>query len=292
MKTNNKSAWAIIITACLFFENKLSAQHYQEDINAWYQTRTESLTAENGWLNLAGLYWLEPGINSFGSGDKVKIKFPTGTINAEAGYLEWNGDSVIQHTTNGTSILVNGVSTQKAVVYNKSTAPVSAAGNLRWTIIKRGDKIGLRLRDIKSEAVTGFKGIDHFKADTNFIVKAVLNTKPIPAYISITNVLGQVSQEKSPGTLHFKLNNKEYTLDALEENNELFIIFGDATSGKTTYSSGRFLTAQKADADGNTVLDFNKAYNPPCAFTKYATCPLPPKQNVLPVAITAGEKNY
>ncbi len=285
---------ALITGGLLLTTFLLAAQDYQQELNTWYQKRAQSLIAENGWLNLAGLYWLEPGRNSFGSGNKVKIKFPAGTITDEAGYFEWKGDSVIQHSSNGTTILVNGVATHSALVYGKNVLPptVSAAGNLRWTIIKRSDKMGVRLRNLKSEAVTGFKGIDHFTADSNWKVTATLSTSPLPKYISITNVLGQVNQEKSPGTLHFTINNKEYTLDALEENNQLFIIFADETSGESTYASGRFLIAKTPDANGKTVLDFNKAYNPPCAFSAFATCPLPPKQNVLPVAVNAGEKKY
>jgi uncharacterized protein (DUF1684 family) len=108
----------------------------------------------------------------------------------------------------------------------------------------------------------------------------------------ITNVLGQTNAQDSPGKLVFTIAGKEYQLDALVEGDQLFILFGDATSGKTTYPAGRFLYADLPDANGNSIIDFNKAFNPPCAFTIYATCPLPPKQNILPIAITAGEKDH
>lgn len=292
---NTFPALLITFAICLFAPAfPACAQLYQQELDAWYQKRAQSLTAENGWLNLAGLYWLQPGKNSFGSGSDVKLQFPTGSIVEQAGYFEWLGDSVVQYSTIPAGILVNGQATDRAVVYNKGKmpAPVSAAGNLRWTVIRRSEKIGVRLRNVKSEAVTGFKGIYHFAADRKWVVTARLVTSPVPKYLSITNVLGQVNQEKSPGTLHFSLEGKEYSLDALEENNQLFIIFSDATSGESTYSSGRFLLAALPGADGITVLDFNKAYNPPCAFSTYATCPLPPKQNILPLAINAGEKTY
>ena len=109
----------------------------------------------------------------------------------------------------------------------------------------------------------------------------------------ITNVLGQTTAQKSAGRLLFTINNKEYTLDVIDEGGpNLFIVFGDETAGKTTYGAGRFIDIPKPDALGNTEIDFNKAYNPPCAFTAFATCPLPPPQNRLKVSITAGEKNY
>jgi uncharacterized protein (DUF1684 family) len=161
---------------------------------------------------------------------------------------------------------------------------------LRWTIIKRGDKIGVRLRNLKSSAAIDFKGVPRFAVDSFWRIAATLQPAGNGANILITNVLGQTSVQKSPGKLVFKFNGAQYSLDALEEGNELFIIFADATSGSTTYPSGRFLSAKKPDADGHTVIDFNKAYNPPCAFTDYATCPLPPKQNDLPFPVTAGEK--
>jgi uncharacterized protein (DUF1684 family) len=241
------------------------------------------------------LYWLEPGKNTFGTSDQVQIKFPTNSITANAGWFEYNGGkTVILHTNNETNVLVNGVAKKDAVVFSiDSTKPIVCAyGTLRWTIIKRDDKIGIRLRDLNSSLVKEFKGIERFAVDSTLKVKAYLQKPVQPASVFITNVLRQTNAEKSPGKLIFTLNNQQYSLDALEEGNQLFIIFGDATSGKETYATGRFLSAAFPDASGYTVLDFNKAYNPPCAFTSYATCPLPPKQNVLPIAITAGEKNY
>lgn len=291
---NNKSVWVMIVLACLFCATNLSAQSYQNEINAWYQTRSKSLTAENGWLNLAGLYWLEEGKNSFGSDEHEKIKFPPGTIPGEAGYFELKNGIVTQYTSNGITILVNGQATKKAIIFDtiSRTAPVCAYENLRWIIIRRGSKTGLRLRDLKSKSVSTFRGIEHYPADTNWIVTATLRTTTGLNSIAITNVLGQVNAEKSPGKLYFSISGREYALDALEEGNNLFIIFADATSGETTYPSGRFLLAEKTSNGGKTTLDFNKAYNPPCAFSDYATCPLPPKQNILPIAVTAGEKTY
>jgi hypothetical protein len=191
----------------------------------------------------------------------------------------------------GIAITVNGIKKSSAVIHHKdsTTLPVAAFGSLRWTIKKSEDKYGIRLRDLKSPAISAFKGIERFHADPAWKVVARLE-KSGSGGISITNVLGQTSEHASPGKLVFNLIGKSYSLETMTEGDQLFIIFSDETSGTTTYPSGRYLYAAKPDRDGYTTLDFNKAINPPCAFTEFATCPLPPKQNILPISITAGEK--
>jgi uncharacterized protein len=267
---------------------------YQKEIADWQAKRIRDLKAQNGWLNLVGLYWLQPGQNTFGTAGTNKIVFPAGAIANTAGSFERSGNTVKLTVANGVTITVNGKPVKEAVIYvNDSTRPpLVASGRLRWTVIRRDDKLGIRLRDTASALLTQFKGIDHFPVDTTWRIAATLKTTGQPGQIAIKNILGQISQQQTPGKLVFTIGATQYTLDALEEGDELFIIFGDATSGKSTYPSGRFLAVRKPGADGTTVIDFNKAYNPPCAFTNYATCPLPPPQNILPVAITAGEKNY
>lgn len=266
---------------------------YEQAVDSWHSKRIESLKAENGWLNLVGLFWLEEGKNTFGSDKQNNLVFPTGSIAAQAGYFERKGSTVKLVVANGVNIAINGKPIKEAIVFHPDSlrTPTVVAGNLKWTIIKRDNKIGIRLRDVKSPAVAAFKGIERFAVDSTWKIEATLQPAP-KASIAITNVLGQTNEQQSPGKLLFTINGKQYSLDALEEGNELFIIFGDATSGKTTYPAGRFLYATKPDANGKTILDFNKAYNPPCAFTDFATCPLPPKQNILPIAITAGEKDF
>lgn len=281
-----------------FFTKTIFAQHasiaYEKEIAEWHSRRLNSLKSEYGWLNLVGLIWLQEGKNSFGSGNNVKAKFPAESISEEAGYFELQNGTVILHANANTDIKVNDKSVKDVVVYNPDSIrqPICSYGSLRWSIIQRDDKIGIRLRDLNSATVKNFKGIERFAVDSNYKVKAYLQKNTIPSSISITNVIGQTNAQKSPGKLLFTLQGKQYALDALEEEGKLFIVFGDATSGKETYAAGRFVYADMPDAKGLTTIDFNKAYNPPCAFTPYATCPLPPKQNILPIAIIAGEKNY
>jgi uncharacterized protein (DUF1684 family) len=164
-------------------------------------------------------------------------------------------------------------------------------GSFRWNIIKRENKYGVRLRDLASPALENFKEIERFPVDTQWRIAAHLE-KNTASDLLITNVLGQTTAMASAGRLVFAIHQQTYTLDAMPESDKLFIVFGDATSGKETYAAGRFIDVDLPDKNGNTTIDFNKAYNPPCAFTHFATCPLPPKQNILPVKINAGEKDY
>ncbi len=267
---------------------------YQKELDDWNTNRIAGLKADDGWLNLVGLYWLDEGKNTFGTGSQNKVVFPANSISEAAGYFERNGDVVKLVVENNTPIQVDGKTVADAVIFTPDAQklPVVSAGSLRWTIIKRDDKIGVRLRDLKSPGPAAFKGIERFVADTAWIVHAKLVAPAVPASIAITNVIGQTTKQKSPGKLVFTINNQQYSLDALDDGDDLMVVFGDATSGVTTYPSGRFVYVNKPGPDGNTSIDFNKAHNPPCAFTDFATCPLPPSQNILPIEVTAGEKNY
>lgn len=267
---------------------------YQKEIETWHKKREEKLKAENGWLNLAGLFWLKDGKNTFGSSDKNQIQFPKGTIDNFAGYFERTGTTVKIVVNKGVSITLNGKSIREAIIFHPDSINqlVLAHKDLRWTIIKREDRIGIRLRNLKSPLLKSFHGVNRFPVDANWKIEAILVTTNQPVEIPITNVLGQTKKEKSSGKLVFTLNNEQYSLDALDEDDGLFILFADETNGDQTYPAGRFLSASKPDINGKVILDFNKATNPPCAFTPYATCPLPPIQNRLPIAVTAGEKTF
>ena len=283
------------ITAILLVSIAVSAQTtYQKEIENWRKKRVETLKSENGWLNLAGLYWLQEGKSSFGTANDVQIRFPKGSITDHAGYFELKGTTVTMFIDESTDIKVNGKSVKKAIVFSADSGRAASISysSMKWSIIKREDKIGIRLRDLNSPLAKEFEGTARFVTDSTWKIKAYLKKTEKPSNVFITNIIGQTNAQSSPGKLYFSYAGKEYVLDALEEEHQLFIVFGDSTSGKETYAAGRFLYADIPAADGITFLDFNKAYNPPCAFTNYATCPLPPKQNILPFAITAGEKTY
>jgi uncharacterized protein (DUF1684 family) len=289
----------IKIGICLFFVLfKLTAQqnaNYHTEMEQWKITRINALKADNGWLNLVGLYWLNEGDNSFGTAKSNTIVFPKGSIPANAGKLFVENQTVKLSVAEGVVIKVNDeIVKAPQIVYAKELGkPASMSyGNMHWTIIRREDKIGIRLRDYNSPLVKTFNGVDRFPTDSTWRIDAVLQAPASPSTIPIANVLGQIIQMKLLGSLLFKINDQPFSLDVVEEENKLFVIFGDATNKKETYGAGRFMYIPKPDSSGRTVVDFNKAFNPPCVFTPYATCPLPPKQNILPIAVTAGEKNY
>lgn len=287
----------LVVTSCT--KNKetrkaaFDSVDYKIQIDAWRKNRVDELKAEEGWLNLAGLFWLREGINSFGSSDDNDIQFPAGKIPARAGFFLVNQGTV--SITPAVNITQGGKSIGKGVIYSpdSTTNPTLEYGSLRWFVIQRDKSVGIRLRDLESEGVQKFKGIANYPTDPNWIVEAKVEKITEAKMIDITNVLGQTTPQASPGTLVFVIDSKEYRLDALDGGKEeLFIIFSDNTNGKETYPSGRYVYVKRPDSEGKTILDFNKAYNPPCAFTAFATCPLPPKQNVLNLLVTAGEKKY
>ena len=165
-------------------------------------------------------------------------------------------------------------------------------GSLSFHVVKRGDRLGMRFKDRENPARAEFKGTDYDPADRRWVVSARFEPYEPPRRVPILNVLGMETEETAPGALAFEVDGREYRLQALKEKGEeqFFIIFADQTSGKETYGAGRYLYADPPGADGRVTLDFNRAYSPPCAFTRYATCPLPPAENRLPLRVEAGEK--
>jgi uncharacterized protein (DUF1684 family) len=293
---NRKSARLILLVVIILFSLHPSAQStksFQQDMNEWKQKRINALTNDNGWLNLTGLYWLKPGKNYFGSDASNDLIYQHPEMPKNAGYFILENHQVNWVSAKNIQTKIKDSLITTALLYEEGNrnAPLVALGKLRWNIIQRDDKIGIRLRDLNSPIVKKFKSCERCKDDSTWRLTARFEKKQENKLL-ITNVLGQTNEQASPGKLIFIIAGKEYQLDALVEGNELFILFGDATSGKGTYPAGRFLYVEMPDANGNTIIDFNKAYNPPCAFTIYATCPLPPKQNILPIAITAGEKDH
>ncbi|MEN9684535.1 MAG: hypothetical protein RLZZ28_321 [Bacteroidota bacterium] len=269
-----------------------SGKTYRQEISDWQASRESFLLSPGGWINLEGLFWLKPGKNEFGSDALSDIVYPNTAFPKSAGYFIWEGNKVSWTSAQNITTSINDTVIASAVLYEEGKKPpVLAWGKFRWNIIKRDDKMGVRFRNLDAAALKAFGGIERFSVKEKWRVPAHLEAAPAGS-LQIANVLGQVNEEKSPGKLLFTLNGKKYRLDALTEGDQLFILFADATSGKTTYPTGRFLYAALPDANGNTVLDFNKSFNPPCAFTVFATCPIPPKQNILPIAIEAGEKDY
>lgn len=274
-----------------------SGAAYEQSIVKWRTDRRARLTSDTGWLSLVGLDWLNEGENTLGSAKGAVVPLPVKRP-ADAGKLVLHGGKVTLVPNPSAGLTVDGKPVTAPLPLIDDTDPkgptVVAVGTTHFNIIKRNDRIGVRVKDSESEARTKFVGLDYFPADPKWRLEARFVPFNPPRHVSITNVLGMVSDEVSPGSLLFTVDGKEYRVDPILEQGEsdYFLIFKDATSGKETYGAARYVYAPPPGPDGKTVLDFNKAYNPPCAFTPYATCPLPPPQNRLPIRIEAGEKKY
>jgi uncharacterized protein (DUF1684 family) len=266
---------------------------YKEELKSWDKKRAEILSGPRGWLNVRGLFWLKEGINSFGAGMENDIVFPDGKIASKAGFFILHDTVVTMQLLPGVEVKSDSVAVKTLVIFHPDSTRQKSleAGSLQWFVIKRSDKVGIRLRDFETEKLNSFKGIERYEADLKWRLNAKLRVQPGKS-IAMQNVLGQTNLNPVKGTLTFTVDGQEFSLDAIDEDGKLFIIFGDATNGTETYGSGRYLYAAMPETGDNVVLDFNHAINPPCAFTEFATCLLPPKQNVLPMKVEAGEKDY
>lgn len=268
-------------------------------VDAVYQREVEKFRAEeikdlkSNWLVLAGLFWLKPGGNSFGTASSNAIVLPAGTAPAEAGVFELNGDEVTLKMEPGLAATIDDkpAMTAKLQPDTSGKPTVVALGRLRMHVIKRGERTGIRLKDLQNPALRNFSSLHFFPIDTSYRVTATWVPSDSKRTVDVPNVLGDVSHETVPGEVQFSLNGQPLKLTALggDAAKGLFFVFSDTTSKTDTYPAGRFLEAD-AVQDGKVVLDFNKAYNPPCAVTPYATCPIAPKENRLAVAVPAGEK--
>ncbi len=269
---------------------------YAAEIKAWRDNRLTRLTADDGWLTLTGLYWLEPGGNPFGSDADNAIVLPDTGVPAVAGRLVLEPDgTVTAEAEDGVGVEVNGEPLTRRVLRTGGDGDpdVITAGRIQFYIIDRDGRLAARVKDPQAPTRTGFGGIEHFPIDPALRVEARLVPYEAPRQVEVPTVLGEPTVYSAPGVLHFTVAGSEHSLEPYlsgADNESYFLIFRDATSGVTTYGAGRFLYAPAVDQGGTTVLDFNLAYNPPCAFTPYATCPLPPPQNWLHVPIEAGEK--
>lgn len=268
---------------------------YRAEVEKWRRERETRLRAPDGWLAVAGLFWLDEGPNRCGSGPGNTVRLPAGAAPPVAGTFELRDGRVNLRVEPGVSVTAAGKPVAAMELRGDDPGPpdVLRLGRLSLHVIVRSGRYGIRLKDPESEARRRFAGLRWFPVREDLRVSARFVPWPSPRTIPIPNVLGQVNQLPSPGYVEFTLAGRQLRLEpVLEEPDakELFFIFRDQTAGKETYPAGRFLYAPPA-ADGTLVLDFNKAYSPPCAFTAYATCPLPPPQNRLPVRIEAGEKD-
>jgi uncharacterized protein len=272
-----------------------TAIHAQE-IADWHVGRAEYLKSKEGWLNLAGLFWLKEGTNTFGSGVDNDFVFPENKIPEQAGYFLLNNGVVYMHGSNDVLFDVKGTSKNPSIIYHPDSPRITLDYHpLHWFVIKRENQYAIRLRDFENDALINFQAIERFPADVFWRVEGTFVKETKEKTLPIVNILGQNAPMKILGTLNFKIEGVQYSLIALDEGDggDLFVIFADDTNARETYGAGRYLyVSWPEEGEEHVIIDFNKAFNPPCAFTDFATCPLPPKENMLPIAVTAGEKTY
>lgn len=267
---------------------------YKASIETWRRGRETRLRADEGWLTLAGLCWLKEGVNTFGAGPGNDIALPEGSAAPRAGVFEFHAGATLVKANPGTQFTVNGVAAQEARLKSDEAgdSDVVRFGRIAMMVIKRGKRYAIRVKDKESKYRTGFQGLDWYPVQQSYRVTAKWAPYGSPRVMNVPTILGEDEQYPSPGYAVFHLGGKEYKMvPVLEEPDakQLFFILKDQTSGKETYPAGRFLYADMPK-NGQVILDFNKAYSPPCAFTPYATCPLPPKENRLGIRLEAGEK--
>jgi uncharacterized protein len=269
---------------------------YTKEIERWRSERLEEINGADGWTALVGLFWLNEGQNRFGSDPSNDIVLPRDRASKLAGCLWLTNGAVRLEAKQEAGITNDGKAASTLLLQSDADGKptVLKLNTLTLFIIKRGGKLGLRVKDPQNPARTHFAGLDYLPIDLKWRIKAKFEAYNPPRIVPIVNVLGMVDNMTSPGAIVFAVNGKTCRLDPVLEkgSTKLFIIFADATTGKETYGAGRYLYADPPGADGQVVLDFNKAHNPPCAFTKFATCPLPPRQNRLAIRVEAGEKKY
>ena len=255
---------------------------YRSGVERWYAERLARLRAPESWLSLVALHWLSPGVNEValpGSAERFRIEVGSDGVRASGDALRHDGAPLPAY---GLPLVadVDGDPTRLEL------------GSLRIILIRRGERLALRAWDREVAARREFGGIPRFAVDPRWRFDS--RFEPTSGRtIAVPDVLGEVAQEPSPGRVAFSVDGVECELDALEggESGELFLVFADATNGAETYAGGRFLYTDPPDGRG-VVVDFNRAYNPPCVFSPFATCPLPPAENRLPLRIEAGEKAY
>lgn len=266
-------------------------ENYSAEVEQWRLDRIEDLKKPTGYMRLAGMFWLEEGKNSFGSGDDQDVQFPEGTIPNHAGYFVLDNESVTQINADGVDITHEGELIDKKVIFDGDESLNIEYGTLEWLVIESAGEIAIRLYNKANEKVDNFNGFPRFPLDPAFRLKAKYIPNPENTTIPIVNVLGQSIETPSPGKVEFMIDDNLYSVDALAGTTRLFLIIGDETNQTESYQAGRYIYIDYPEEGSDyTVIDFNKIYNPPCAYSLYTTCQLPPPNNRLDVVIEAGEK--
>ncbi len=253
---------------------------YEAEIATWRQMMEERLRSDNGWLTLTGLYWLREGENTLGSEADADVALPA-SAPASVGVIVLQGGQA--------TLRLNGQETGEPLRDDSDAQGATRIeiGSVSFAVIKRGDQYGVRVRDRENPTRQGFTGRIWHPVDARWRISATFRAHPEPRTLPVMSVAGIETPMENPGAVEFTIDGQALRLEAFAASeSELWFVFKDA--GAESYHGGRFLYAPVNGSEA--ILDFNKAYNPPCAFTAYATCPIPPQANSLPIAIAAGEQ--
>jgi len=274
-----------------------AVQRHAESVAAWRKERLDRLQRPDGWLALVGLHWLERGNSIVGSGPTRGLRLAVGP--EELGVITLERDGTVRfRATRGAGVTLDGAAAPVAAQRLRTDADAAGpsvvgfnGGDASFIVIERTGRHALRVRDALAATRTGFTGIDHFPVTPDWRLVGRFEPNPPGQSLAIVNMQGQEETRANPGAVVFEKAGRSFRLETVDEGDgRLFLIFADRTSGHETYAAARFLYADPPGADLRVILDFNKAYNPPCAFTPYSTCPLPPPGNRLDLRIEAGEK--
>ncbi len=279
------------IPACLAASD--GASSYEQQVGQWRQARNERLADPDGWMTLVGLEWLVEGENSVGAAESSDARIPGGPDSW--GTIHVAGDVIRFVPAAGSATTVDDQTVKEAILIadNQGQPTVVRNGEISFYVIYR-ESYALRIKDRKAPALLAFEGVPVYDIQPDWRVEGRFIRAEQGASIGIANVLGQTSDSPVFGHFEFEREGEVFSLLALgsEQSQSLWFLFADKTSGRETYGAGRFLYSEGMPENGKLVVDFNKAYNPPCAFNDYSTCPLPPQQNRMKIAVRAGEKKY
>ena len=277
--------------ACSSGADDLDHAALEADILEWRDSRRDALIAPTGFLTLAGLFWLDEGAATFGSAPDNDLVFPP-AADAYIGRFRPTPEGVVMEPRAGVAVFANDEPVGETLIADDTTEEplMITHGSLAWTVIKRDGRYAVRLRDFEHPALASFPQLEYFPIDPSWRVQATLERYEEPQRVAASTVIeGLGWNPESPGVAVFDKDGETYRLEAYASGERLFFVFGDRTNGRETYPAGRFLYAQAPAEDGVIVLDFNRAYSPPCAFNDFSTCPVASPRNRLPIRVPAGE---
>lgn len=293
----NRISLAVLCVALLIScggqaDTALDEEAYVAEIMEWRAGRLERLVAPTGYLNQTGLFWLDEGSYSFGSAATNDVVFPGGGA-PQIGTLDVGEQGIVMTVAAEVDVRSEDQAVDSILIADdRSENPVMIThGSLAWTVVERDGRFAVRLRDFAHPFVTTFGPLPYYDIDPSLRVQATLHRYEEPRTANVGTVIeGLGYHPHTPGVVRFSLGGQAYELEAYESGDKLFFVFGDATNRGDTYGAGRFLYADAPGDDGLTVMDFNKAYSPPCAFNDFSTCPVASPRNRLPIRVEAGEK--